>query len=345
MTAAYISPTNGYVPSFDESGKLQVGYSRNQDSFALNQYVQIIKVKRNLGYYLRLSAKQAARMLSSSRPEFIWPRGNDAPTGEWNREGHEFVSFLTERVAFPVNIDYDMVEQADWDVKEQYSKILAQQAMTSRTLEMLTTATTSGNYDTGHADTCTNWSGGKWDVGTSTSPYIMSGLLAAAKKIQKDTIGVIQPRDLILVISPSLAIGMAKSAELHDYVKSSPYAKSGLVWEDKGLTGSWGVPPVLYGFKVIIEDAVRNAGRKGDTDSNDYILGDTAMLVARPGSLVSVGGGANFGTLAFFMKEEMNFESKDDVQNRRHQLRLVEDWDKQVIAPSSGALFTDCSAA
>lgn len=343
MTAAYQSGTNTYVPSFETSGHLTVGFSRNPKTFPVNQYVTITPVTKDTGYFLKLTAQNAARILNTNLSEFVWPDAADAPTGTWNDESFQFALFGALRYAWPFQLGYLAEQQADWKMEAFYAAMVAQQAMTARTLIAQTLLATAGSYDTGHDDTATNWGGGKWDAGTSTAPYIKKSLLKMLRKMQVDTLGVVQAQDVVLVINPLVASGMAASAEIHDYVKSSPFVDKAIMdGSVAGKNASWGLPDSLYGIKVVVEDAVRVASAKGATLSADYIASsDEAYLLARPGELVGVAGGPSFSAVHFFMKEEMTVETKDDPDNRRKKGRVVEHYDCKVVASAALCRATD----
>ena len=85
MASVYPSGTNTYIPSFDATGELIVSFSRNPKSFSLNRYTTITPVKKSTGYYLKLTAEQAARVSNSNLNDFVWSDGNDAATGEGNK--------------------------------------------------------------------------------------------------------------------------------------------------------------------------------------------------------------------------------------------------------------------
>src|SRR5260370_1138471 len=116
MAAVYPGQNNTFVPSFDATGQLVVGYSRNPKDFAINKYITIVPVKRSTGYYLKLTAENAARILNSNLADFMWPDGNDAPSGEWNNESFQFPTFNTLRYNFPFRLGYKAIQQADWKI-------------------------------------------------------------------------------------------------------------------------------------------------------------------------------------------------------------------------------------
>lgn len=340
MTARFVSGTNTFIPQFDASGKLIVEFSRDPKSFAVTNYTQIRPVKRGEGYYLRMSVTQAGRIRTTDGSQFDWHDGNDADLGEWNRERFAFFPYFTKRKNYPFLLGYKAVDQADWQIMASYAAIAAQQAMTQRTQIAVSTLTTSANYDTGHFSTATALAGGFLSAGSPTNPILKIALRKAAQQIHQDTWGVVQPKDMVVVIGPDVAAAIAESQEVHTYLKENPVALQVI---EKGLSDNmamWGIPNTLYGYRIVVEDTVGNNVQMGETDSRAYLLSNNLIMVARPGSIVSSGGGADFGAAAFFMFEEMTVETKDDPDNRRHKGRVVEDYDFQLAAPAGAYLIT-----
>lgn len=339
---AYAYPSGGpngntYVPSFEASGEIVVQYSRNPKDFALNSYITLTPVEKSTGYFLSIQPDNAARILSATSSDFIWPDGNDAPTGAWNTEAFTFSPFNTVRYNYPFRLGYKAVEQAVWKIIASHAAMAAQQCMTSRTLEVATLLDTDGSYPTGHYATATSLGGGFWSDGTAANPIIKKTLNAAAQTIQKDTVGVVRPRDLVLVISPTAADLMASSQEIHTYLAQSPSALAQVRGDVPSQNGLWGLPDILYGYRLAIEDAVYGSTPKGaQTFSPGYIKGsNTAWLVARPGQLVGTEGAPSFSSCHLFVYEEMTVESKDDVDNRRHTGRVVDDRGVKMVSGAS----------
>jgi hypothetical protein len=356
MAAVYPSGTNTYLPSFDATGNMIVSFSRNVKDFALNKYVTITPVTKSTGYYLRLTYEQAARVSNANLNDFVWADGNDAATGEFNKESFTFDSYKTERYAFPFRLGYKAVDQADWKIIAQHSAIIGQQAMTARTLQVYNKINTSTNWDltTGakqwfpNANEAMQGTGGLGLVtgqvsgasglagfarGTASNPVIKKFLNAAAIRINKKTLGVVGPRDLQWVMSPTVAQTLAVSEELQDYLKQSPFALSQVRGDSASQNGIYGLPDQLYGYNIVIEDAVRIGQKKNASASPDYIWGTTTALIARPGQLVGFEGAPSFSALHLMMYEEMTVEQRDDPDNRRITARVVEDYGTEVVAP------------
>lgn len=342
MAAGYPSGSNTFVPSFDASGHLVVQFSRDVKSFAANKYVTLSPVKKSSGYYLRITAEVAARVINSDLlREFVWADGDDAPKGDWNAEAFEFKTFNTQRYAFPFRIGYKANEQADFKILQSFAANEAAQAMTARTVKIHRLILTSGNYDSGHVDTATNWGGGAINSGTATSPVFKKILNAMAFKIVLATLGRVQPKDLVVVMNPRSADALGRSQEIHSYLKESPYALAQVRGDAPSQNGQWGMPDQLYGYKIVVDDTVRVTSKKGATRAADFSFTDAYVaMLARPGELVAPAGGPSFSSVHVFAYEEMTVEQRDDPGNRRIEGRVVEDNDVTMVSPASSCLCT-----
>ena len=63
MPAAYPSASNVFVRDHDASNKMVIDFARNVKKFAVNQYCQIIPVKKTAGLYLEMTVEEAGRIL------------------------------------------------------------------------------------------------------------------------------------------------------------------------------------------------------------------------------------------------------------------------------------------
>jgi hypothetical protein len=341
MGYAYPSGTNTYVPSFEASGHLVVAFSRNPKDFPLNEWITLTPVQKSSGYFLRITAEQAARVINSSNlAEFVWHDGDDAPGGAWGTESSSWFQFATTRYAYPFRLGYKANEQADWKILAAHSEFAAQDAMTARTVRCISQLLNTGSNGVS-TDTATNLGGGFVSAGTSTSPVIKKLLNSVGQKIQLATVGKVRIKDLAVVISPVVADAMGRSAEIHDYVKQSPYALAQIRGDVKSQNGAWGLPDEVYGYRVIVEDCVQVTSRKGATRSASYAMdANKIAIVSRPGELTSVAGGPSFSSVHVFAYEEMTVEQRDDPDNRRISARVVEDFDVQVVSPASTYIVT-----
>ncbi len=342
MTAVYPGLNNVYLISHDATNNLIVSYSRNPKDFALNSYIQIAPVTKMVGAYLRVTAEEAARIVSTDLSNLRWPDGAEAPMHEEGLESHEWQSYRCERYARGFNLGDLTIEQATWDIVGMHAAFHAQGMMTARTQLVHTLLATSGSWLAAHTATATVAGGGKWDVSSVDTKYIKKSFRYAEIQILKATLGVVRPKDLVLVINPEVAAKMSESDEVHQYIKESPDAMAQLRGDTPSQNGKFGLPDFLYGLRIVIEDAVKVSTPKGGTATPDFICsGDEAYLLARVGGIEGKFGSPSFTTVSTFMKEEMTVETKRDDDNRRTKGRVVENYDVVMTAPSSGFRFSD----
>jgi len=347
MAAGYPASSNTYVPSHEASGGLIVAFSRNIKDFKLNQYIKLVPVSKSAGYYLQITAEEAARVINANLQDFVWADGAEAPMGNQNLESFQYVKFLTQRFATPFNLGQKAVNQADWPILQVHAGISAAKMMTIRTQNVWNQLTTSGNW-AGNTGTATALGGGLWDVSGATDKFIRKSFNQVAENIIQATLGVVQRKDLVCVINPHTARLMSETEELRDVLKQSPYALGIIRGDDKetGNWESWMLPPTLFGIKVVVEDAVKVTSKKGATSkTTSYVLpNQTAVFLARPGGLVGMEGIPEFSTAQVFCYEEMTVESKVDVDNRRTLGRCVDDVATAVVAPAAGYYVTSCTS-
>lgn len=344
MTAAYPSATNTYVPDHAASGKLVVDFARNIKDFSVNEWCQIVPVKKTIGLYLRMTVEEAGRIQQTNLSNFAWPDGADAPKGDDGAESFEFQTYRCERRAFPVRLGDLTIDQASWNITAQHASIKARQAMVARTQLAVTAATTTGNYDSTHRLDVTAISGntGSWAESTSARQDIKRSLNVAAELILKDTLNGIQMNDLIVVINPTLAREMAECQEITDYLKHSPDALAQVRGELPGKNVLFGLPDKLYGYPIVVEATYKVTTKKGATTAREAVLATaTPFMCARPGGLVGVADAPNFSTHVLFAAEEMTVETLKDVNNRYQVIRVVENIAANTVAPSSGILFSN----
>lgn len=349
MTVQYAAGQNTFVPNAEASGRLRIDFSRNVKDFALNRYAQIVPAKKTYGYYLNCTVEEAGRIINSDLAEFSWPDGADAPEDHDGTESFDWRDFRCERFKYGFRMGFQASDQADWDINDQHMNIKAQQAMTGRTLKAVTTLLTTGNYDSTHTSDIFGGSisgtSGKWDASTTARQDIKRSLNHAANLIMKDTLAAVNPEQLHLVLSPTLAIQMSQCQEIVDHIKGSPDALAQIRGDLPGKNVLFGLPDHLYGFPVEVEKTVRVSSRKGATRSADYVFTSTkAALISRVGGLEGKYGGPSFSTLTVFVydKDDMTVETRRDEDNRVTKGRIVDNFVAKLTAPVSGFLFTNC---
>lgn len=339
---AFVHPgaNNTYTPAFGNgaaSDQLQVEYSRNPSSFALNRYARIVPVTKQAGLFAQISTEDAVRVTDTDK--YIWPDGTPRPRGETRR--HEFSEYACKRYSYGFTMGELAAEQADFDVIASHARGAATKAMTARSAIAGDLIDNTSNALSN--DTAGNVGGGKWDVaGGSNANYIKATIQSVCQTILKQTGGVVRPSDLVLVINPDVAVQAAASDEITDLINGSPAAYDML--QGSATFQMWGLPPVLYGVEVVVEDAVRVATQEGETTAYSYVIDDDAIFLARPNTLVSPvnsNTAPTMATLSIFAYEDMTVETKTDDWDRFVAGSVVDNYDIKLTNTLSGYLVTD----
>lgn len=358
LTAVHPGGSNTYVPSTAATKNMQVDFSRNPQAFALNRWLYIVPVDKTVGLYTRMTVEEAGRILNNG--EHLWPYGEDEPQDRGRVEKFELPAYRTRRFHHGFRIPQETADEAPWDILAQHARIVMQQAMTNRTMQAVALVQNTSNWpaaNTGAVTGLTNSAGltvtGKWDQSTTARLDIKKSLVIAAQVIQKQTLNAIKISDLKLVIGPDTAAAMACTQEIADFVKGSTDAYK-YIKNELGPNALYGLPQYLYGFEIVLEDAVKATTRKGaSSQTKSWVWdGDKPALLYRAGGTGSdetdgLVGPENsneaptFSAVTCFVKEDMTVESFNDVNNRVQKGRVVDNFDNQITAPISGYLFQD----
>lgn len=122
-TPVYPGGSNTFIPNHRATNGLVIGFSRNVEDFALNQYIKIAPVDQDQGVYLNLTAEEAGRVLSSDLSEFVWPDGADRPMNNDGTELFAFEPYRTKRYGFGYKLGYKAKNQAEWDIGKSHQAI------------------------------------------------------------------------------------------------------------------------------------------------------------------------------------------------------------------------------
>lgn len=344
MAAVYPGAQNTFIPNHDATNNLVVDFSRNERSWAVNRYTQVVPVDAVKGYYLKMTVEQAGRIVHSDLSDLVWPDGQPAREGNDETESFEFLPYRIKRYQMPTLFGDLTIDQASWDILAQHNRINAQRMMTAKTQLAITEFTTTGNYDASHVLTVSSISGntGNWSQSTTARQDIKRSLHTAVELILDDTLGAVEYSDFILVINSALASALSLSQEIVDYIKGSPDALAQVRGELKGQNPNsfYGLPAELYGMELVVEKTRKVTTRKGQTTARTQILPTaTPFICARPGGIEGVADSPSFSTVTCFTKEDMTVETKRDSDNRRTIGRLVNHLGYEMTAPSTGVLF------
>ncbi len=346
MPAVYPSPTSVVVPNIEATNRLIVDFARNINEFPVLRYTQIVPVKSITGLYLRMTVEEAGRILNTDLSEFVWPDGQDAPTGLDSTESFQFETYRSERYAFTVALGERTQEAAQWDIVNQHANIKARQAMTARTQMAAAKIFDTNLYPATHVIDVNAAFGAKWNQATTSNLVIRKSLNAAVQKVIDDTLGAVQAKDLILLMGDSVARAVAESGEFADYLKGSPDALGALRYQfkdDSTLPNAFGLPKRLYGLDVVVDDTRKVTSKKkaASPTIQPVLPSNMAAVISRVGALEAVYSPVAFSTCMFFVKDEMKVETIYDQINKRHLVRVIEDYDCQLVAPATGVLLTN----
>lgn len=355
----YPASTNVFIPDFQRSGKMIIGYSRNPRAFQLPQYVQYVKSDLSVGLYLKMSFQEQARVVSVQ--EFEWPDNQVRPMHDDGLEQFNFQEYRTHRYDYGWTTGYMTRNQADWPLVDHQQAIKAQQMMTARTIRMWTVLTTAANWTvagTGsagsgtefdmtadHTATAATLAGGYLDQGTSTSPFLRIAFDKAEVAINLDTTGVVDRKQLLCVINPDVARLLSESPEIHEYIKGSYWAQEE-IRQMLDPNNKFGLPSTVYGMRIVVDTCVKATSRKGGTLVKTYAVPDqTVMILSRVGELEGVARAPSFTTATiFWFEDEMTVELFDDPKNRLTEGHIVENTAEVLTSPVSGYYITSATS-
>jgi len=347
---------NTFIPTFSAAtGQIQVEFTRSVNRFPITQYAQIVPVQQMSGYYLKIDEEETARVVNTQ--DLQWPLGEDRPTGI--NSDLDWTQFTTQRFQSSFSIPQETARQAQWDVVASHARIAAAKMMTHRAYRMANLLTTDG-VAAGSETISAPWtrnvnyfdtagSGGTYPLGAaaySAADGVQKIIRAAVEKIVQNTVGVVGPQDIILIVNPTTARIMATNDGVRDYVKNTPHALNFLKGDD--TFAAYGLPQTLFGLGgVVVDDTVRVTTRKGNSSpSRGFFYGDSSapgmVFVSRPGGLVG-NEGPSFSTATVFAYEDMTVETLDDPWNRRVRGSVTDNSAVVLTAPLSGLYIADAN--
>jgi len=327
-----------FVPTFDDQANLIVGYSR-ADKFPINNYTQMVTVNKMIGLYLKFEPKDQSRVPFFTQSTTNTNVGNNWVFADGQRRSLQdgkdtnsrfgYISYTLQRFSPKGTLGYLTLEQAQWDVKKKILDDLAFKAMIQRTIRANAVMSDTSQYASNHySASSSSIGGGAWNAGTINNPYIKQACLTMRNQILLDSLGGVQPSDLCLIMNPNGAKTTADTQEIHAYLAQQ--VDSGKMIEGKypNVAENYGIPPMLYGFKVIVENTVITTNSSGSglentnpdvLDSTSFVFADNQVFVAsRPGAIPGEAGGNSFCSVTCleFEGEEMVSEMFDIPEDK-----------------------------
>jgi len=340
MAITYPNQANTVIPLLELSGNLMVGYGRNLDK-SVNKYSKVTPVKSRVGNYLRFNPKDLARLTTLPQKSH-WPLGTPSPTGTANTVGFETLPFRTDREAFPTTLDKTVVDVSSFPIMKTHTSALAQRAHSYLAYRVCAELANTANYDATHTATATALAGGSLAGGTTSDPRIKIALDSASRVIQADTFGAVNWTNLSILLNPMTAQRLGASREIREYVMQQQSSPEYLKMNAGEARGIYGLPSVLYGYKVVVEDIFYNAyNRKNASEGATPVMPDNTIVVfLNEGDLEVPEGATSYATCHRFAYEEYTIETREDSWHRMVDLRVTMDFDVQIVAPPTGYVIT-----
>lgn len=359
MALGHFSSFAGYVPA--ATGQV-ISFIRDPKKYKINSYAQLVPSTKTVGVYHRIGVDQPVRVVNDE--ENVWADGKKRPPHHENQLKYDTVEFQTTRRDFGFTIGWQAIEQADVKLMVTHTAMAQNQLMVGRTARAMTLLETAANWGSNTATANDlNGGAGAWDTASSdpnSGQYlaIKKSLDAVSQRIMLLTSGMVDVEEkgvLKLMISPDLAQKMSQSAEIHDYLKQSPYAMDQVRGRVSGQNAKWGLPDELYGWDIEVETAVRVSQRanaseaigsealiSGANPKRNWIKSNqNAVVLSRVGGLDGQYGAPSFSTLQiYYVGKELEIESFDDPKHRLTEGHIVEDVKEVLAAPASGFLIS-----
>lgn len=346
---------------------LRIFYARNPARLPLARYALMASAPRQLTHYTVIDHTPNFRFPGSNTELAVWPDGTPRPDGRMNKISHKFEPIEMQRYLHNAPHGAMSIANQSYDVISTQMLSLGQRAGTLRTLkayarmQALITANTITNSTLNAAISKTDIT-----AGTVTDPVFYNALNYAAQVIHQQTGGVVNERDLRVVIPPVIAKKLASSAELMDYVARSPDAMDTL---NRGFSNNrFGLPLRYKNYEIVVEDTVvdtaqywatasvadvfsakqiwvlaRQDGRGGNSQNGveiaegNYPTIHTALAVFEgPYYTVTEGGTVEYRGGTFGMGSDIYVNTRDEIlePSIRDNFGLVSP------APLSGYVFT-----
>lgn len=366
-TQRFPSSSNVTMPL--ETG-IVIAFIRDPKKFKLNQYIQYVPTKTELFTWMLLERDRSVRVLNTD--EMIWEPGHSR-TGMGNNKATRFAmqSGHCIRRNEAATVGWVANEQSHrWDIMATEMKANASVMMTART-KLVWDQLAGGNWqgNTFDANVLNNgrgpWNKGMDDPNSSKYNAISTTILNAARNINLLTNGEVDLEDLVLVLNPDDAIKMSLTAEVRHIVNNTVLAPSRLEGDPKAFQKRWGLPTMIEGIPIVVEDAGIVTGNPLDSGTeatldvgrNFIAPSGTAYLMARPGSLDGAPGSVSFSTVQVFFFSPgtgseggedgtdfsglLDAEAFPDPENKLTRCHVSESIDPELAAPLAGMQITN----
>ncbi len=327
--------------------------------FKFWDYVAARPATKVVGVYCKVDSTQFTWI--PNLEAFVWADGQPRPQGEDNRLPFTFPEYSTQRYNIAVPYGKRTLSNSDIPLLAITAQQVMSQIMVLMNKSILTVLDNASNWGTSTADANTlNGGVGNWSTATSANLAIKQTFNAVAQKVSLFTNTVVGKSRLKCVIGTDAAKAIAASNEMADFLKQSPFAMAQVRGDDAQAKWSqYGLPNVLYGVDLVIDDGVITTQRQGDPSRTQAYLKDSTkalfMTVAEKtdGDQVGGKGETTFNPSTFHLFQYTGaedgekriggtvLETWDDVRNKRIETHVVSDFCPMLVAPESGYCVTN----
>jgi hypothetical protein len=362
---------NIYIPGYmgdDASQKrLMVGFTLNEEDFALNNYITVLGADKPKFYYMRWASADFVRVPHENGIDLRWADGADRPRAQ---ENPRFTNELVELFRYGDQTTIGELTQEFSEIGPQIPIIqdsFASQFMVRRSLATQTELTTSGNYPTGHyyadwgdlanAAASLGYPVGYFGAagtatgadGTINDPLFGKALAHGVKQILRRTNGRVKIQDLMMVMNPNTADRLKNTQEVRAYLAQQAGSLDVLKGKEPSMWPTFGLPNPFYGLKVLVDPTTVTLSKQDHTtvDNQTFLMDDGLVsIVARPGSVAGMPNSAPSGSLTLwqYKKYAMKPSTFPDPENRRLKVAFEDFFTVKLTCPEAtftiGDIFT-----
>lgn len=350
MAFALPSPTNVFIQGYGTSDigmRLAVEYTRNWKDFPFLSFCTRTTISQPIFLYKRIDPTGQGRVINSPQA-YLFPDGQARPiNASESKNPLDYVQVVAERRSFADYLGYQQEAYSPDDELNRMVNTLGNKAMTEMAIKFWSTASTSGNYLSGHTDTATNLGGGTWANATTSNGYIQKTLAAVRRQLTKATYGNIDQSSLILVVGPELADVMGRCAEIKDgFPRQEGWADWLQFKAFKDQYNLYGLPPVIYGFPVICDQTVKTTSKilASSTTTSFLPTSDTAYVMTKPNFMKGDNGNTSFSSYHLFevKGEELKVEVFDEPHNKRKLVAADCNYTIEPVGKEGSFAITSC---
>lgn len=353
MAYVHASPFNAFVPA--ATGQI-ISYTRDPAKYKINEYAQLFKSDAAVGVYYKLNPDDSARVVSLD--EDVWADGHSRKDGDTVGQRFDLVEFQTIRRNKKAKIGWQALKAGNrnsLNLLVANTNIVRNLTMIARTARLMALLETANSATWGsNFGSATTLGGGVWTSGTDSDPVIKRTLMTIAKNIHLATNGMVSDLDneedvgLNLILSPDDAALLSTVPEIHSYLARSQFALDQIKGKNRGQNALWGLPDFLYGYKLVVENAVRVKEREAAdgtvlaTANRGWVkTNNSAVITSRPGGLDGQMGAPSFSTAQiYFVDKEISLDTFDDPEDELTRVHVQENVKEVVAAPAAGYLIT-----